>query len=116
MTSKKKMLMTIVASLFAITLYAGTASAVVTCDAASIGKVGVFPDQPNKYRVELTCTDATPPWSGVRTFYLTDDPDGLGDSGYATVLTAISLNKTIKAVLADASWNSLVLQIFMNNI
>ncbi|MCI5124965.1 MAG: hypothetical protein D3925_10915 [Candidatus Electrothrix sp. AR5] len=105
------------ALLFVVFVSVNTASAVVACNEAKVGKVGVFPDQPDKYRVELTCQDAVnPAWTGVRTFYISQQPGSdLGDAGYATILTAISLNATIKAVVVSPAWNSLLVQMFLNN-
>lgn len=86
----------------------GTSHAAWKCDSASITFAGVFPDigvteGSSPYLIKISC-DADP--DKERQYLLNTD---LGDSGYATVLTAISLGYKVKILTAgDGGWNSLV--------
>ena len=93
----------------------GTALADVTCESARILFVAHYPSQATEfstgYRVQLECLDATPAW-GIGTYFLAKDQ---GESGYATLLTAFSLDKNIFAYVGGTgSSGSLVYQVRIN--
>jgi hypothetical protein len=102
---------------FAALTVAGTAGAVVDCPVATITKVGILPDKEttttSKYMVRATCSDTTK-WPDDRSFMLSSD---IGDSGYATLLTAMSLNQPIFLRVegpAPAAWWGLSTLLYLN--
>ena len=64
----------------------------------------------SQYVVRLTCNDNSH-WSGERDFILSAAG---GDAMYATVLTALSLGKSVTVTLADAAMFSLVERLYLN--
>jgi hypothetical protein len=62
--------------------------------------------------VQLDDLAANERWSGIRQFYLSPD---LGNSGYATLLTAFSMDQPVWVRIAgDAASGSLIKIIFVN--
>lgn len=93
----------------------GTAFAAATCDQTTIQGIGMYPAlataDASMYRIWLSCGDAAPDWPGTRTFLLSKS---LGDAGYATILTAKSLGKTLFVYAGGTATNSLIFNIYMN--
>ena len=98
----------------------GTGSALAataSCEEAKIHAVGYYPGHKDEsigrsgYRVQLECLDTNPSFSGVKSFYLSTDQ---GESGYATILTAYSLAKTLRVYLGGPSSGSLLFNIYLN--
>ena len=80
-------------------------------DSVSILPENAVPGSVSKYRVTVSCVD-TARWAGLRHFYLTED---LGEAGYATVLTALSLGRNLSIVTTSYNTNSLLTIIKMLN-
>ena len=97
-----------------------TASAAQICQSANITKVGVLPANQSatasKYTIRIDCVDdgATDalPWPGERMFMLTQE---LGDSGYATALTALSLNQPVYVKVESTKWWSLLSVLYVDS-
>lgn len=113
MKIQKKITAGIIGAMMILGLCAGSALA-ATCSDATIVGAGVFPDQTvegrSSYRIRAICNDASPPWTLSRSFYLTTD---LGESGYASVLTAYSLDKNVRLDMVSATKDSLVYNIYI---
>ena len=62
--------------------------------------------------INLTDMSATPKWTGSRQFFISDT---IGNSGLATALTALSLEKTVWVVIADPGTSgSLIKNIYVS--
>lgn len=89
----------------------GTANA-AQCPAATIIRAAVKQTAPSaaasQYFVRVTCADI---FTGERGYYLADE---LGESGYATILTAMSLDQTVLINLEGLTWGSIVTEVQMN--
>ena len=100
----KSMTLGIIGSL----LLSTAAYAATTCQSATVTKTGVNPAiataTRSQYTVTLDCDDDTL-WVGARQYFLITD---LGESGYATALTALSLGGKVRARLARSSEFSLL--------
>lgn len=84
------------------------------CTSATIEEMGVNPlSSIAKYEVSLSCDDTTK-WSGTRKYFMDDTL--MGDSGYATALTARSLGKKVSVRLARSNVGSLIEQFRITNI
>lgn len=93
-----------------------TAASAADCASASVSTIGILPSLESatatKYIGNFTCHDASPAWAGAQQFVLSVD---LGDSGYATLLTAASLKQTVYLRVASTSWRSLATLIYLND-
>lgn len=113
----KKVTFGLMGAAIVLFMYAGSASAATAwCDVATITNAGINPDVENiarsKYVIFVDCADDNV-WSGELRFYLIPE---LGESGYATALTAMSLApQTVKMKVASPTDNSLVLQMQLND-
>lgn len=103
-------------SLIMLVMLTSTASAVCWCNNTVLTGIAILPDDADpatgtsKYRITATCADTTsidPKWAdqGARHFYLSD---GMGEGGYATILTALSLNKNFAINASDCVSGSLL--------
>ena len=94
-----------------------TVASAADCASASVTTIGVLPSlesaTASKYIGTFTCHDATPAWAGDQQYVLSVD---LGDSGYATLLTAASLGKTVYIRVSSPSWRSLATLLYLNDI
>lgn len=114
MKIRKKVTAGFIGATMFLGMCAGAAYAGVWCNDATITQAGINPDivheNRSKYVIFADCgTDSI--WPDARRFYLTPD---LGEAGYATALTAMSLDQTVKMKVANTLANSLVLQIQLN--
>ena len=83
------------------------------CKQCTITRLGMFPGQfgtTDGFLVQVE--DAAGEWSGPRTFYLNDT---LGKAGWATVLTAYSMGKTLWLRLVDTKAGSLITIVHIND-
>jgi hypothetical protein len=108
----KKMLWILMAASM-LTVYSAAASfASITCDAATIDQAAVVEDDGDAttapYQVRATCAGK---WSGSTVFDMSTD---LGEGGYATILTALSLGNTVKMQVAGPGWHSLIERVYLN--
>ncbi len=108
-----KRIITAIGTIF-LTVFIGTfASAAVQCKVATISQTGPFPtlasEFASQYMVELDCADDTK-WSGAKQFMLSKD---LGEGGYATLLTAFSLDKTINVTVESLAFRALLTRIYV---
>ena len=109
MKIQKKITVSIIGVLMSLVLSAGSASAVYNCKNATVGELGQRPtiatfQGSSDYSVYLHCEG----WDNARRFFLSAD---LGDSGYATLLTAKSLNKAVSAWMEEPVWNALITEL-----
>jgi hypothetical protein len=99
-------------------LFLSTAAYSADIDGCTVERVGAYPGLQNTelgrsgYPVFLSHPD----WSTTRMFYLSED---LGTAGLATILTAMSLEKTIlvrigATAAASASAGSIITVIYVN--
>jgi hypothetical protein len=107
--SRSMMLTLSVVASFIMVLGIESSHAAWKCDSGKITFAGVYPDlaeettQTSSYLIQYIC-DADP--DRTRQYLLSTD---VGDSGYATVLTAVSLGQKVKIQTAGTGgWNSLV--------
>jgi len=100
-------------SMVIITLCTSSAFAAVLCSTATIVSSGIAPFRANEsrspYVVKLDCKNNSK-WNGAVSFCLTSD---LGESGYATILTAQSLGKPLFVKVSDSAPGSLVESIYL---
>lgn len=93
-----------------------TSAYAADCASASVSTIGILPSLKSatatEYIGNFTCHDATPAWTGAQQFVLSVD---LGDSGYATLLTAASLKQTVYLRVVSTSWRSLATLIYLND-
>ena len=71
------------------------------CRVCTITAAGIFPGvsfSTDGFYVQVE--DAAGAWTGSRTFYL---DDSLGKAGWATVLTAFSLGKSLRMTVVDTT-------------
>ena len=107
---KSGMVATFVVMGFVMALGIGTSHASVKCDSGAITFAAIFPDLADdatgasSYVIQYVCDDTTQ-MPGTKQFQLSTV---LGDSGYATVLTAVSLGLKVKIQAAGSGWNALV--------
>jgi hypothetical protein len=107
---KSRMVTSFVIMSFIMVLGIGSSHASVKCDSGAITFVGVFPDLADAgtgaspYIIQYVC-DNTTQMPGTKQFQLNND---LGESGYATVLTAVSLGQKVKIQAAGVGWNALL--------
>ena len=84
----------------------------VQCTAATIIRAAVKQVAPStaatQYFVRVTCPTV---FTGERGYYLATE---LGDSGYATILTALSLNQTVLMNLEGWEFGSIVTEVQLN--
>jgi len=91
------------------------ANASVDCAVAKISRIGMYPGAfgTKGIMVQLIDQAPTPSWPGARTFYLSDT---VGNEGYAALLTAYSMGKTLWVRIAgDASPGSLIIILHIND-
>ena len=85
------------------------------CSSATIKRIGVNPVTgsagASPYMVQLDCASDSI-WSGTLTLYLSTD---LGESGFATLLTAYSLGKTVWARSLGTTPGSIVTVLYIND-
>lgn len=85
---------------------AASAHAAVDCGQASVKAVGVLPKiasaTASPYLAGFVCHDTDVKWAGEKQFVLSVD---LGDSGYATLLSAASLKQTVYIRVEDPTQN-----------
>ena len=96
----------------AIVLCSSYASAAVACRNVTIQDFGMRPSigsDPQSYYVRLKCSSA---WTDEKTYFLST---AIGDSGYATLLTAVSLQKNITAWMDSYDFGSLITDIVVEN-
>ena len=96
---------------FGMSMGSAIGAPVYNCKNATIQEMAIVPSDSatNSYMVFLTCEETG---NSVR-YYLSQA--NLGDSGWATLLTAVSLGKTVNAYLApNRGWNSLATDLQMN--
>jgi hypothetical protein len=110
-----KIIFGLIGVLGSVAVGVGVVSAAVSCTSATVKEVAIFPDMEtdivSKYAVVVDC-DA-PSWDSIeatklRQFMLIK---GLGTSGYATALTALSTDKKVSFTVEATTWNSLVTKI-----
>jgi hypothetical protein len=93
-----------------------TSHAYKDCASATVKTIGVFPalavGAASQYIGTFTCNDATPAWGGDVQYILSTD---LGESGYATLLTASSLKQTVYIRVESPTWRSLVTLMYLND-
>lgn len=99
----------IIGALMSIALCASSASALYNCKNAVVGELGMRPsvatfEGSSDYAVYLHCEG----WDNERRFFLSAD---LGESGYATLLTAKSLDKPVSAWMEEPAWNALITEL-----
>lgn len=115
MNVQQKVKAGIIGAMMIVGMSAGSAFS-ADCASASVSTVGILPDlesaSASKYIVKLTCQDASPAWSGQQQYVLSSD---LGESGFATLLTAVSLQQTVYVRVASTSWRSLVTLLYLND-
>jgi len=103
----------IIAVVMFLVMGTSSAYAFVQCAEATIVRVAVKDTPPSaegsQYFVLVTCPSR---FGDQRGYYLTSN---LGDSGYATLLTAVSLGQTVLINLVDSyNWNSLIEEVQLN--
>ena len=100
-------------SMVVLALCTSSAFAGVYCSTATVVQSGILPFRANEsrspYVVKLVCKNNAK-WNGAVSFFLTSD---LGDSGYATILTAQSLGTPLKVKVSDSTPGSLVESIYL---
>ena len=115
MRAKSKILSGIIGLGMSLSIGVGLATA-ADCVSTTINMVGILPSlkttTATEYILTVTCNDATPPWSGQQQYVLSVD---LGESGYATCLTAASLKQTVYLRVASVAWRSLATLIYLND-
>ncbi|MCI5138655.1 MAG: hypothetical protein D3922_09645 [Candidatus Electrothrix sp. AR1] len=96
-------------------LLIGTSSYAADCKSASVKTIGILPSLESttatKYIATFTCNDTEPVFTTQQYILSTD----LGDSGYATLLTAASLKQTVYVRVAGVAWRSLATLLYLND-
>jgi len=84
------------------------------CRQCTITKLGMRPnnDFGTTDGFNIQVEDAAGKWENSRAFYL---DDSLGKGGWATILTAYSLGKTLRLNLADTEPGSLIFVLSIND-
>jgi hypothetical protein len=94
-------------------LFLSTAAYSADIDGCTVERVGAYPGLQNTelgrsaYPVFLSHPD----WTGTRMFYLSDD---LGTPGLATILTALSLEKTVWVRSSSSAAGGIISIIYVN--
>jgi hypothetical protein len=114
MKMNKKILHVALGLIVAVGLVTTTALAEV-CENATVDRVMNWPDmaknadgESSQYGVWFTCNDLPTLFSGSRKFWLVHE---LGDSGFATLLTAYSMGTPVQVYMEGKDWNSLVTRV-----
>ena len=84
------------------------------CAQCTATRLGMYPGQfgtTDGFMVQVDDAASTH-WTGSRTFYLND---ALGKAGWATVLSAYSLGKTLWLRIADTTAGSLITIVHIND-
>ena len=114
MKNQSKIIAVVLGVIMSLTLVVGSVNAASKCTAATINFVSVRPDlatgNASPYLVNLSCADAG--WPATNQFFLLNT---VGDSGYATLLTAISLNRQVETFTESRGWNALLTRIAIHN-
>lgn len=109
---KKNLMLSIVAALAMFLVMGINSVYAATCTNGAITRVVVLNEAPSgessQYKIQLNCDE----YANERNYYLSST---IGDSGYATVLTAISLTKTLYMEMTGTASGSLVTLLRMNN-
>ena len=111
-TKKMSILVVLVVAALSLTIVPAIANA-YDCAACTITRLGMYPGQfgtTDGFMVQVD--DAADEWTGSRTFYLNDT---LGKAGWATVLTAYSLGKTLWIRLSGTGPGSLITIVHIND-
>jgi hypothetical protein len=112
----KKMSLSIVLIMTALSLLilpATAPAATYDCASCKITRLGMYPGKfgtTDGFMVQVD--DAADKWTGSMTFYLNDT---LGKAGWATVLTAYSLGKTLWLRVVDTTPGSLITVVHIND-
>ena len=111
---QKKMSISIVFIMTALSLLIlpATASA-YDCASCTLTRLGMYPGQfgtADGFMIQVD--DAADQWIGSRTFYLNDS---LGKAGWATILTAYSMGKTVWLRIVSTAPGSLVTIVHIND-
>lgn len=110
----KRNLIVVTLTVLTMFLVVGTNSAVAgpECFQATVIEVAIRDTTPpagaTNYRVLIECSAS---YTGSRAYYLTTD---LGETGYATLLTAMSLKQTVRTAMTSWTSGSLVTEIRLN--
>ncbi|MHB8790392.1 MAG: hypothetical protein ACYDBT_10980 [Desulfobulbaceae bacterium] len=104
----KKVVMLAIAGMFAMVLTAGTSFGAVSCDNMQIVSTGTTPYTASGLfvKVKPTVTNSCGTAGVVKQFFLDTNNT---DATYATILTALSLGKTLFIQASAATANSLLL-------
>lgn len=90
--------------------------AAATCKSGTVDEVGIKPEVvtavASPYVVRFTCSDATWASNGSRQYVIAKDFD---TAMYATALTAIASGKSVSAVVASKTANSLLTKLTIVN-
>jgi hypothetical protein len=115
---KRKMTSVLLALAFCIAVGGSFGAGTVTaadCGNARVTQPGIYPalqsGGASSYIAFFECLDAVPAWSGPRQFVLSTD---LGDAGYATLLTALALDKNVWIRVESVVARSLATIIYLN--
>jgi hypothetical protein len=115
MLSKKIFITAFIATLMAMS---SPALAGVRCTEATIDDIGYRPSlatsESDGLVLRLTCSNDSSLWGANPMQFLVKNT--LGDTGYATLLTAKSLGKKIDVWVEGRTWNSLVTDLVMTDI
>jgi hypothetical protein len=83
------------------------------CKKCTITKLAVRPGvAETTYGFMVKVEDAAGEWNNSRTFYLSEE---LGKAGWATILLAYSMGKTLRLRLADTVPGSFITQVQISN-
>ena len=111
----KSKILSVLAGL-AISLSVTGAALAADCASTTLKMTGILPSLKSatatEYIITVVCNDATPAWTGEQQYVLSVD---LGESGYATCLTAASLKQTVYLRVASTAWRSLATLIYLND-
>ena len=101
-------------AVLSLAILPGIANATVDVSSAQIVKTGYYPGAAGSgFVIQLVDKSASPAWSGPRQFYLSTD---LGNEGYAIILTAYSMGKTVWVRIGgNAEPGSLISIIYIND-
>ncbi len=115
MKLRSKILTGVIGSAMLLTMGASLSPA-ADCASAVVSQIGVRPSlesaSASKYIAMFDCLDASEAWAGNQQFVLSTD---VGDSGYATLLTAVSLGQTVYIRVPSTNWRSLVEFVYLND-
>jgi len=108
-----KLKITVLLVSLSVLITLGTAVAGPQCLEATVTEVAIMNITPatgvTTYRALLSCPAS---YTGSRGYYLTTD---LGDSGYATLLTAMSLKQTVNSSMSLWASGSLLTEVRLNS-